>query len=140
MSLTRAEIIDLLDPVLDEVGRGSHAEKPVREIFALALSALPAAVTPEQNARQQEAAWAPCGHEPSQGASQLHGICLFCYRDRLGEALRYARREAELHADCVKMLLGEHDAHMECHARADKAEKERDAALAHRTPSCSSEK
>lgn len=30
----------------------------------------------------------PCGHEPPQGAAQLHGVCLFCYRDRLGSAHR----------------------------------------------------
>jgi len=30
--------------------------------------------------------FAPCGHEPPQGNSQLHGVCVFCYRDRLGKA------------------------------------------------------
>ena len=34
----------------------------------------------------------PCGHEPAQSAAQLHGVCVFCYRDRLGKA------EAELKA------------------------------------------
>jgi len=28
----------------------------------------------------------PCGHEPAQSAAQLHGVCVFCYRDRLGKA------------------------------------------------------
>ena len=27
----------------------------------------------------------PCNHEPAQGAAQLHGVCIFCYRDRLGK-------------------------------------------------------
>jgi len=29
-------------------------------------------------------AWygAPCGHSAPQAASQLHGICIFCWRDR----------------------------------------------------------
>jgi hypothetical protein len=25
---------------------------------------------------------APCGHEPPQSASQLHGVCIFCWRNR----------------------------------------------------------
>lgn len=28
----------------------------------------------------------PCPHAIPQAASQLHGVCIFCYRDRLGEA------------------------------------------------------
>ena len=34
--------------------------------------------------RPVEDAFKPCGHEPPQGNSQLHGVCIFCYRDRLG--------------------------------------------------------
>ena len=30
----------------------------------------------------------PCGHERPQSAAQLHGVCIFCYRDRLGAAHR----------------------------------------------------
>ena len=30
----------------------------------------------------------PCPHAVPQAASQLHGICIFCYRDRLGELSR----------------------------------------------------
>ena len=26
----------------------------------------------------------PCGHEPPQSSSQLHGVCIFCWRDRCG--------------------------------------------------------
>lgn len=28
----------------------------------------------------------PCGHAQPQADSQLHGVCIFCYRDRLAEA------------------------------------------------------
>ena len=41
-------------------------------------------------------AFEPCGHEPAQSAAQLHGVCVFCYRDRLGKA------EAELKARTVQ--------------------------------------
>lgn len=37
-------------------------------------------MTPEELTR-------PCGHERPQAASQLHGVCIFCWRDRAG-ALR----------------------------------------------------
>jgi len=53
--------------------------------------------------------FAPCGHEPPQGNSQLHGVCVFCYRDRLGKAqaevarlraaLEYASEMASWHTD-----------------------------------------
>ena len=39
----------------------------------------------------------PCGHARPQDASQLHGVCIFCYRNRLGTARsRIAELEAEL--------------------------------------------
>ena len=39
----------------------------------------------------------PCGHSEPQADSQLHGVCVFCYRDRCGKlAKQLAEREAEL--------------------------------------------
>ena len=45
----------------------------------------------------------PCGHEPSQGAAQLHGICVFCWRDRGGAAILSLQRERD---EAVKLLAG----------------------------------
>lgn len=39
---------------------------------------------------------AKCGHAVAYSDSQLHGVCIFCYRDRLGECrARVAALEAE---------------------------------------------
>lgn len=60
----------------------------------------------------------PCGHAQPQADSQLHGVCVFCYRDRLAESHRkndalrervaelevvveYARRLAAVRAEFV---------------------------------------
>ena len=32
--------------------------------------------------------FAPCIHAEPQADSQLHGICVFCYRDRLGKSAK----------------------------------------------------
>lgn len=42
-------------------------------------------------AQPQQDPMKPCGHEPPQGASQLHGVCLFCYRDRLADLRQVAQ-------------------------------------------------
>lgn len=34
---------------------------------------------------------APCGHARPQAASQLHGVCVFCWRDRCGALEQYRR-------------------------------------------------
>jgi hypothetical protein len=47
----------------------------------------------------------PCAHAEPQGASQLHGVCIFCYRDRLSAAhaqitktdMNSTERDDELH-------------------------------------------
>lgn len=55
-------------------------------------------MTNHSNQRPVEDAFKPCGHEPPQGNSQLHGVCIFCYRDRLGAfrtQLDESRKEIE---------------------------------------------
>ena len=60
-------------------------------------------------------AFSPCGHEPLQSASQLHGVCIFCYRNRLGSAqrelsaARQALRIISGEEQCVDNLLGDKD-------------------------------
>lgn len=57
-------------------------------------------MTPEPR-KENEA----CGHEPPQSEMQLHGICIFCYRDRLGVARKENRNyEAKL-AEIEKRLV-----------------------------------
>lgn len=50
----------------------------------------------------------PCGHEPPQGNAQLHGVCLFCYRDRLGlerlKSTELEKRVGELEAEKELLL------------------------------------
>lgn len=56
-------------------------------------------MTPERSVDN----FAPCGHEPQQSSAQLHGVCIFCYRDRLG-AERQARVEAEKTLDVADRI------------------------------------
>ena len=42
----------------------------------------------------------PCAHSTPQASSCLHGICVFCYRDRLGTALNERNAANEAIVDC----------------------------------------
>ncbi len=46
----------------------------------------------------------PCLHARPQAASQLHGICVFCYRDRLGAVGRELREARARIADLESAL------------------------------------
>lgn len=71
-----------------------------------------------------------CGHEPPQSSSQLHGVCIFCYRNRLGAAHRdlaqaEARlREVEKNLDTMTNLNRIHVRQLNDAALAGRGEKE----------------
>ena len=56
--------------------------------------------------RKKAEAWygEPCGHLPPQSAGQLHGICIFCWRDRGGRA--FTAGHAEGLAEGLKEAAG----------------------------------
>jgi len=47
-------------------------------------------------------AFRPCGHAPPQSVTQLHGVCIFCYRDRLGTETARLREHAVILAAAVE--------------------------------------
>ena len=71
-----------------------------------------------------EAMTEPCGHAEPQALNQLHGVCVFCWRDRAGylmrqfkesrnkrqqmelEKLRLSRENQELRAE-IRLLLSQ---------------------------------
>ena len=58
--------------------------------------------------RKKAEAWygEPCGHLPPQSAGQLHGICIFCWRDRGGRAFTagHAEGRAEGLKEAAKLV------------------------------------
>ena len=75
-------------------------------------------MTPGDAVRKKAEAWygEPCGHMPPQSTGQLHGICIFCWRDRGGRAFTagHAEGRAEgLEWAVSKYCRNKHDA--ECY-------------------------
>lgn len=69
----------------------------------------------------------PCGHAEPQAASQLHGVCVFCWRDRCG-ALRRALKAALSSAAGAGCPACDHEADVECDCRCHASHAPEDAA------------
>ena len=46
----------------------------------------------------------PCGHSKPQADSQLHGVCVFCYRDRLHQAVTQRDEALEALEKCEEWV------------------------------------
>jgi hypothetical protein len=47
----------------------------------------------------------PCAHAEPQAADQLHGVCIFCYRDRLADSRRDVERMRGLSRALIDRLV-----------------------------------